>query len=182
MLSLWLPILLSAVFVFVLSAVVHMALPWHKNDFKQMPDEDKVRAALRPFDVPPGDYILPICVGGNYNSPEFKAKLDEGPNQVVTVLPKGNSSMGPTFVQWFVYLVVVSFFVAYVASRALPADATYLAVFRIVGAVAFLAHAAALWPQSIWLRRSWSTTVKSTIDGLAYALVTAGTFAWLWPR
>ena len=45
MLSLWLPILLSAVFVFLLSAVIHMALPWHKNDFKKMPDEDKIRAA-----------------------------------------------------------------------------------------------------------------------------------------
>jgi hypothetical protein len=182
MLSLWLPILLSAVFVFLLSAVIHMALPWHKNDFKQMPDEDKIRAALRPFNVPPGDYMLPLCTNGNYNSPEFKAKLEEGPNQIVTVLPKGSSSMGPTFVQWFVYLVIVNFFVAYVASRALPADAHYLAVFRIVGSVAFLAHAAATWPQSIWLRRSWSTTVKSTIDGLAYALVTAGTFGWLWPR
>lgn len=182
MLSLWLPIVLSAVFVFVLSAVIHMALPWHKSDFQKIPDEDKVRAALRPFDVPPGDYMLPMCDGGNYNSPEFKAKLDEGPNAVLTMLPKGCSSMGMTFVQWIVYLLVVGFFIAYVARHAVPADARYLAVFRIVGAVAFLAHAAALWPQSIWYRRKWSTTVKSTFDALLYALVTAGTFAWLWPR
>lgn len=182
MLSLWLPILLSAVFVFVLSALIHMALPWHKNDFRKLPDEDKIRAALRPFDVPPGDYMLPMCEGGNYNSPEYIAKLEEGPNQIVTVLPKGCGSMGGTFVQWFVYLVLVSGFTAYVAWHAVPANATDLGVFRIVGAVAFLAHAAAFWPQSIWYRRSWSITVKSTIDGLAYALVTAGTFAWLWPR
>ena len=182
MLSLWLPILLSAVFVFVLSAVIHMALPWHKNDFKTMPDEDKIRAALRPFNVPPGDYILPACAGGNYNSPEYKAKVEEGPNQIVTVLPKGSSSMGSIFVQWFVYLVIVGIFTAYVAYHTLPPSAHYLAVFRVVGAVAFIAHAAALWPQSIWFRRSWTTTMKSTIDGLAYALVTAGTFGWLWPR
>jgi hypothetical protein len=182
MLSLWLPILLSAVFVFVLSAVIYMALPWHKGDFGKMPDEDKIRAALRPFNVPPGDYLLPACIDGNYQSAEHKAKLDEGPNQIVTVLPKGCASMGPTFVQWFAYLVAVGFFTAYVTIHAVPAQAPYLAVFRIAGAVAFLAHAAALWPQSIWYRRSWSTTVKSTIDGLVYALVTAGTFAWLWPR
>lgn len=182
MLSLWLPIVLSAVFVFVLSSIIHMVMPWHKSDFQKMPDEDKVRAALRPFNVPPGDYMLPMCDGGNYNSPEFKAKLDEGPNAVLTVLPKGCSSMGLTFVQWIVYLLAVGFFVAYVARVAVPADARYLAVFRIVGTVAFLAHAAALWPQSIWYRRKWSTTVKSTFDGLLYALVTAGTFAWLWPR
>ncbi len=181
MLSLWLPILLSAVFVFVLSALIHMALPWHKNDFKKMPDEDGVRAALRPFDVPPGDYMLPHCADGNYSTPEYQAKLKDGPNQLVTVLQKGPTPMGPIFVQWFVYLVLVGVFTAYVAYHTLPAEAPYLAVFRIVGAVAFLAHAAALWPQSIWFRRSWSTTVKSTIDGLVYALVTAGTFAWLWP-
>jgi hypothetical protein len=182
MLSLWLPILLSAVFVFVLSAVIHMALPWHKGDFKQLPDEERYRAALKPLDVPPGDYIVPRCADGKYNSPEYQAKVAEGPNQLVTVLPKDSGSMGLTFVQWFLYLLGVAFFTAYIAHHALPAGAHYLGVFRIVGAVAFLAHAAALWPQSIWYRRDWCTTAKSTIDGLAYALVTAGTFAWLWPR
>ena len=181
MLSLWLPILLSAVFVFVLSALIHMVLPWHKSDYQALPNEDAVRAALRPFDIPPGDYMVPLCKDGSYNSPEFQAKLKEGPNQLVTVLPKGATPMGPTFVQWFVYLVMVGIFVAYVAFHTLPPGAPYRSVFRIVGAVAFVAHAAALWPQSIWFRRRWSTTVKSTIDGLAYALVTAGTFAWLWP-
>lgn len=182
MLSLWLPIVLSAVFVFVLSSFIHMALPWHKGDFKKLPDEDKIRAALKPFDVPPGDYMVPMCEGSNYNSPEYKAKLEEGPNQILTVLPKGCGGMGATFVQWIVYLLAVGFFTAYVARHSVAPGAHYLAVFRVVGAVAFLAHGAALWPQSIWYRRSWTTTVKSTIDALAYALVTAGTFAWLWPR
>jgi uncharacterized membrane protein YidH (DUF202 family) len=182
MLSLWLPILLSAVFVFVLSSIIHMVMPWHKNDFQKLPDEDKVRAALKPFDVPPGDYMVPMCEGGNYKSPEYQAKLNEGPNWIVTALPKGCGSMGLTFVQWFVYLLAIGFFAAYIASRALPADTHYLGVFRIVGAVTFLAHAAAQWPQSIWYRRKWSTTVKCTFDGLLYALTTAGTFAWLWPR
>ncbi|MBA4137310.1 MAG: hypothetical protein C0518_08345 [Opitutus sp.] len=182
MLSFWLPILLSAVFVFVLSGILHMALPWHKNDFKKMPDEDGIRGALKPFDVPPGDYMMPMCEGGNYNSPEYKAKLEAGPNWMVTALPKGCGSMGLTFVQWFTYLVVISFFVAYVAHVAVPAGAHYLGVFRMVGAVAFLAYAGAEWPHSIWFRRKWSSTLKCTIDGLLYALVTAGTFAWLWPR
>jgi len=34
-----LPILLSAVFVFVASSVVHMVLPWHKGDYLQVPEE-----------------------------------------------------------------------------------------------------------------------------------------------
>ncbi|HET7109995.1 MAG TPA: hypothetical protein VFI41_03915, partial [Gemmatimonadales bacterium] len=60
--SLWLPILLSAVAVFIVSAVIHMALQfWHRNDFRTVPNEDAVMAALRPFDIPPGDYIVPQC-------------------------------------------------------------------------------------------------------------------------
>ncbi len=182
MLSLWLPIVLSAVFLFVLSSIIHMVMPWHKSDFQKVPEEDKVRAALRPFNVPPGDYMMPMCEGSNYNSPEFKAKLHEGPNWLVTALPKGSSPMGVTFVQWFVYLLVVNVFVAYVASHSVAANAHYLGIFRIVGAVAFVAHAAAQWPQSIWYRRKWSTTAKCTLDSLLYALVTAGTFGWLWPK
>ena len=27
-----------------------------------------------------------------------------------------------------------------------------------------------------------TTTIKGTVDGLIYALLTAGTFGWLWPR
>jgi hypothetical protein len=47
---------------------------------------------------------------------------------------------------------------------------------------AFLGYAGALWQMSIWYRRAWSTTIKATVDGLIYALLTAGTFGWLWPR
>jgi hypothetical protein len=182
MLSLWLPILLSAVAVFVLSGFIHTVLPWHKGDFRQMPDEDQVRAALQSAKAPPGDYMIPTCADGNYRSPEFKAKLEAGPNWIVTVLPKGEFAMGLTFVQWFVFLVVVNVFVAYLAHHAVAANAHYLGVFRIVGATAFLAYAGAQWPQSIWYRRQWSTTLKCTVDGLVYGLVTAGIFGWLWPR
>lgn len=179
---LWLPILLSTVFVFILSGILHMALPWHKSDYKTVPNEDKVREALRPFDVPPGDYMMPSCAGGDYNSPDFKAKLDAGPNWVMTVLPKGQSGMGITFLQWFIFLLLVSAFIAYIAVHALPGDAPVRMVFRCISAIGFLAYATAQWPQSIWMRRSWSTTVKCTIDAILYGLATGATFAWLWPE
>ena len=57
--ALWLPILLSSVIVFVVSSVIHMALPWHKSDYPPIPNEDKVMDALRPFAIPPGDYMVP---------------------------------------------------------------------------------------------------------------------------
>jgi len=180
--ALWLPILLSAVFVFIASSVIHMVLPWHKNDFKQLPQEDQIRAALRPFAVPPGDYMVPMCRAEEMRSPEYKAKLDEGPVQILTVLPNGQYNLGKFLFQWFVFLVVLSFFTAYVAAHSVPAGAGYRAVFRLVSAVSFLGYAGALWPQSIWYRKDWVVTLKSTVDGLLYALLTGGTFGWLWPH
>jgi hypothetical protein len=114
-------------------------------------------------------------------APEFTARIAEGPNIVMTVLPNGGWSMGRNLGLWFVYLVVVAIFAGYVAGRALPRATHYLVVFRFVGTVAFAGFALALWQMSIWYRRSWGTTVRSTIDGLIYAMLMAGTFGWLWP-
>jgi hypothetical protein len=85
-------------------------------------------------------------------------------------------------VLWFLYCAIVGVFAAYVAGRALPAGAEYLRVFRFAGVTAFVGYTLALWQMSIWYRRAWSTTIKATVDGLIYALLTAGTFGWLWPR
>jgi hypothetical protein len=97
-------------------------------------------------------------------------------------LPGGDFSMGSNLAQWFVYCVVVSIFAAYLAGAALPPGADYLEVFRFAGTTAFAAYTMALWQRSIWYKQAWSTNVKSSIDGLVYALLTAGTLGWLWPR
>jgi hypothetical protein len=98
------------------------------------------------------------------------------------VLPGGPIAMGKYLVQWFVYSIVVGFFAAYVAAHARPPGTPYPTVFRIVGCTAFAGYALALWQMSIWYHRKWSTTIKTTIDGLIYALLTGGTFGWLWPH
>ena len=181
--SLWLPILLSAVIVFVASSIIHMMSPWHRNDYGRLPDEENVRAALRPFAIPPGDYMVPRPqTRDELRTPGFAARVSEGPNMGVTVLPNEPWSMGRNLGLWFVYLLIVAVFAGYMAGRALPAGAHYLVVFRFVGTAAFLGFAIALWQMSIWYRRAWSTTVKATIDGLIYALLVAGTFGWLWPK
>jgi hypothetical protein len=180
--ALWLPILLSAVVVFLASWIVHTVLPWHKSDYARMPDEDQVMDALRPMGIPPGDYMVPRPGGmKDLASPEFIAKRTKGPVMVVTVMPAGPFSMGANLAQWFVYSIVVGLFAGYVAAIALPAGASYAAVFRLVGTTAFIGYALALWQMSIWYRRAWGTTIKSTIDGLIYGLLTAGVFGWLWP-
>jgi hypothetical protein len=181
--ALWLPILLSAVIVFVSSSIIHMVLPWHKSDYPKLANEDQVMNALRPLNIPPGDYMMPRPASSQaMRSPEFKEKMNKGPVVVMTVLPSGVRGMGKNLAQWFVYCVVVGVFAAYVTSRALPPTAPYLAVFRFAGVTAFIGYSLALWQQSIWYRRAWLTTIKGSIDGLIYGLLTAGTFGWLWPH
>lgn len=181
---LWLPILLSSVFVFVASSIIHMALPWwHRSDYGKLPQEEKVMDALRPFATPPGDYMVPNCPGNaEMRSPEFKEKMRKGPVFIATVLPDGPIAIGKSLALWFLYLVVVSFLSGYVALHGLLVGASYPRVFRIAGVTSFLGYSTAIWQMSIWYRRSWTTTIKTTVDGLIYAGLTAGTFGWLWPR
>jgi hypothetical protein len=180
--SLWLPILISAVLVFVISAIVHMVLPYHRSDFKQLPAEGEVMDAVRKSGAKPGDYMAPYCrTPGEMKSPEFMERRMKGPVLIMTVIPGGPVAMGKELLQWFLFCVFVSFFAAYIAGHALPPGAEYLEVFRFAGAAAFAAHALAHIPQSIWYKRSWCTSMKDVFDGLLYALFTAGIFGWLWP-
>jgi hypothetical protein len=180
---LWLPVLLSAVIVFVVSSAIHMASPWHKSDYPKMPNEDKFRDALRPLAVPPGDYMVPRPSSREeVRSPAFAEKLRQGPVVMLTVMPNRLMPMGKNLALWFLYSVVVGLFAAYVAGSALPPGAAYTRIVRFTAVTAFVGYAVALWQMSIWYRRAWSTTIKATVDGLIYALLTGATFAWLWPR
>jgi len=180
--SLWLPILLSAVFVFVMSSLLHMVLPWHRTDYSKVPNEDAVAAALRGFSIPPGDYMMPRPnTRAEMASPEFAEKVKKGPMVVMTVMPTGMNMAG-NLAQWFGFLVVVSLFAAYITSRTVGAGAGSMRVVQLAAATAFVAYGDGLWPMSIWYRRSWGTTLKSTVDGLIYGLITGATLAWLWPK
>jgi hypothetical protein len=181
--SLWLPILVSAVFVFVASSIIHMALGYHKHDYRPVPDEHGVADALRKFNIPPGDYVLPRASSmADMKSPAFIEKMTKGPVVLMTVLPSGPPAMGSQLTQWFLYSVLVGVVSAYVAGRAVVPGATYLEVFRFAGCTAFLSYSFAYIPASIWYRKSWGTTLRSMFDGLIYGLLTGGTFGWLWPK
>jgi hypothetical protein len=178
----WLPILLSAVVVFVASSIIHMVLKYHNRDYTKLPNEDAVRAAIRAGNPAPAQYIIPYCSEmKDMQSPEMQQKFTEGPVGVLNLKRPGPPSMGPSLGQWFLFCLVVSFFIAYVAGHALPPEASFLRVFQILGAVGFLAYAAGTVPEAIWMGKPWSVAIKQVIDGLIYGLLTAGTFGWLWP-
>lgn len=181
--ELWLPILASSVLVFVASSILHMASSWHKSDYGKLSNENLVLDALRPLAIPAGDYFVPMASSREeMSSPAFAEKFKRGPVVVFTVMPPGGFSMARNLSLWFLYCAMVGLFAAYVAGRALPHGTPYLRVFQLVGATAFIGYAMALWQMTIWYRRSLLTTIKNSVDGLVYAMLTAGTFGWLWPR
>lgn len=179
--DLWLPIVLSAVFVFLASSVVHMVLPMHKSDFRKLPGEAEVMATMRGQGLRPGAYAFPYAQSmKEMGSPEMIARMEEGPVGFVSVLPNGPIRMGAALSQWFAFCLVMSVFCAYVASFARPGD-DYLSIFRLTGTVAVVGYGLSNVTDSIWKGVSWTTTGKFLIDGVIYGLVTAGTFGWLWP-
>lgn len=182
--SLWLPILLSAVATFAAGFVLWVVLPHHKSDWSPLPDEEAAMGALRAQALTPGMYLMPHA-GHDKNpqaNPEWRAKVEAGPPAYVIVLPRDQMlNMGPTLAKNFVYLLIVGFFVAYVAAASLPAGTDYLKVFQVTGAAALLGHAMGAFPKAIFWGWTLSATTKEFLDGVVYALVTAGVFGWLWP-
>ena len=100
----------------------------------------------------------------------------------MTIFPSGPPAMPKFLVQWFVFCVVISVFVAYITGRTLAPATDYLHVFRVAGTAGFMAYGLGYLSNGIWKGQTWSATIKEVIDGLIYGLLTAGTFGWLWPR
>lgn len=177
-LSLWLPIIVSAAFVWVASAIIWMLMPWHKSDFSPVASEDDARAALR--GLAPGSYMLPYCIDPKeLEKEDLRRKFEEGPLAYITIAPSGVPKMGGRLVFTFLFYTLVGVFCAYMVSRTVADPGNYLEVFRIAGTVAFLAYGVAHIQESIWFSRPWALTFKTFLDALIYALLTGGVFGWL---
>jgi hypothetical protein len=181
--DLLLPAVISAVLVFIASSLIHMVIKWHAAEYGTFPNEDEVRAAIGRSRPKPGKYVMPFCKDGKeMASPQMQQKYEEGPNVVMFVRENGVVKLGPFLGKWFAYSLVVSLLAAYLARATVAPGAEYLQVFQVVGAAAWLAYAWAIPSDSIWMGKPWSSTFVYMIDGLIYAALTAGAFAWLWPK
>lgn len=181
-LSLWMPILASAVFVFIMSSILHMVLKYHQADYRKLPDEEAVLEALYAASPAPGLYHFPHCATPKeMGEPDMVEKLNRGPVGFITVIPSGPMNMGKYLGQWFVFTVLVGVFIAYIAGRTHAPGTAYLSIFRFTGTVAFMTYGVGALVDSIWRGAPWSNTARTVADGLVYALVTAGAFGWLWP-
>jgi hypothetical protein len=180
--DLWLPILLAAVLVFLASFVLHMVLPIHRSDYRQLPDEENIRVALRTARAVRGMYMFPFTHHKEMGTPEAQEKFRQGPVGIVTLFNPGPPAMGKYLAQWFVFCVLVSFFTAYLTGRTVTPGTPYLEVFRVAGTTAFMAYGVGPVSNGIWKGVPWAVVVKEVIDGLIYGLMTAGAFGWLWAR
>ncbi|MEX2181404.1 MAG: hypothetical protein WD771_05135 [Gemmatimonadaceae bacterium] len=179
--ELWKPILLSGLAVFVLSALAWTVMPHHQKEYARLANEDAVADALRAGNVQPGLYSVPHAADFKaLGTPEMVAKMQRGPVAYITVVPPGVTPMGPTMVKSLISNLVVSVFVGYVAYHALPAGTEYLAVFRVVGTVGFMAYALGGMADSIWFGKPWKSWMLHAMDSLVYGLAMGGVFGWLW--
>ncbi len=180
--ALWLPIVLSAVIVFVASFFMHHVLKYHQSDCKRLPDEPKVLAALRDAGLTRGFYMFPYATHKDIGSPEMLEKFKQGPVGTMTLRDSGVPAMGKFLGMGFVYCLIIGFFVAYLTGRTVAPGAPYLAVHRAAGCAAFMAYGLGNLANSSWKGQPWGMTIKEVIDGLIYGALTGGTFGWLWPR
>lgn len=181
--ALWLPIVVSAVAVFVAGFLAWMVLPHHRSDWGQLPDEEGFANEVnRQSPMAPGQYSFPYAAtAADWKAEAFAAKMKRGPVGFLVLRAAGNIGMGKSLAIQMVYCLLLSLMIAYVTGRCLPAGADYLDVFQVAGTVAILAHAGALPVNANWFGHSWSSTLKGIVDGIVYGLLTAGVFGWLWP-
>lgn len=181
--ALVLPIVVASALVFVASSIIHMALQLHAPDYKKLSNEDEVRAALRRGAPAPAQYTVPHCANGKEaQSDAMKKKFAEGPLAVIYVGKTGEIQIGPFLGKWIAYTLALGVVCAYLARATLNEGAAYLSVFQVVACAAWLGYAWQSPSDSIWKHKPWSVTFRGMFDGLVYAMLTAGAFAWLWPR
>ena len=183
LLSLWLPILLSAVVVFVLSSLIHMVFKWHASDYRAFANEDAIRAAIRAGNPAPGHYVVPHCGDmKEMSSPAMLQKYNEGPVGHVTIAPNGPHNMGKSLGLWFLWALIVTIVAAFLATQIFGLDpARARAAAKLVGAITFIAHGFGNVVESIWMGRSWSSTAKHLLDSALYGVGAGFVFYWLWP-
>lgn len=178
--SLWLPVLLSGVAVFVVSSLIWAVIQYHNADWQALADEDGARNILR--GTPPGQYSIPHAADNAAKADEaWQAKYKEGPVAMLVVLPHGDLGMGKQLGQWFAWCLLISLLVAYVAGISLAAGADYLKVFQVTSTTAILAYGGGAGMNMIWFGATGGRTIKDILDAVIYGLVTAGIFGWLWP-
>ena len=182
LLALWLPILLSAGAVWILSNLAWIALPHHRNDFVRLPDEDAFAEFVRRSHIPPGNYLFPDFRGREAMQSEKVAQaIEHGPVGHLSVW-RTPLTMGSRLVGTLVVHLVVSTLIAYLTRVALPGAEPFARVFQIAATAGVLAYCFSSIPNALWFGAYPRAIVAAFVDGIVYGLITGVLFAWNWPH
>lgn len=182
LLSLWLPILVSTVFVFILGFFLYMVLPHHRTDFERIEEEERFSVELQNHKLKKGLYSFPYAASPvDTKDPEYQKRVETGPVGLLIIGPNEVSPSRKQLAIHLLYIAVLTAIVAYIAGQALGPGTEYLKVFQIVGATSFVAFAGGCFVLPIWFHFGWSMVLKTAADSAVFSLATAGIFAWLWP-
>lgn len=201
LLSLWLPILLSAAAVWIVSTIFGMPFLHHKNDWIGLPTappgggggggEDAFMEFIRKSGIKPGNYLFPdFRTREAMESEKVGKALKEGPVGHLS-LWQPPLSMGGKLAATFIVHLVVCTLIAYLASVALPPVPKtaggeggwgFAKVFQVVGTAGILAYSFSFIPSAVWFGAYKRTIVAGIIDGIVYGAITGAIFAWRWPH
>ncbi len=182
LLALWLPILVSTVFAFIASFLLHMVLPHHRTDFDRIEDEERFSAELQSHDLRQGQYIFPYFGSPvDEKDPDYQKRVRTGPVGILTIGANRLSPSPKQLITQFVYFFLLNTVVAYIAAQALPAGSDYVSVFQLTGATSLVAYAGGHFCYPIWYHFRWAFAWKAAADSLIRSLLIAGVFGWLWP-
>lgn len=183
MTQLWLPLIGSAVGVFIASSLIHMVFKWHNADYRKLSNEDEVAAAIRKGNATTGQYVIPQCLDmKQMQSSEMQKRYNDGPVGYVVLAHPGPPKMGTQLGRWFALNLLTGAIVACICAAVLPAGAGTGRVFHIAGLVTFAAYGVGAISDGIWFARPWRSVAKDLLDALIYAAMTGVTFAVFWPN
>ena len=182
LLQLWLPILATAVFIFIASSLIHMVFKWHNADYRALSNEDDVRAAIRAGSPSPGQYVIPHCADmKEMQSDAMMKKFTEGPIAFLTVRKSGPPAMGQSLTLWFLYSILVAAFAGCLALQAYGIKGNANNAAHLVGLVSLATYIGGSIQFGIWMGKPWGSVAKDVLDGAIYGTISALTFMWLWP-
>ncbi len=180
--ALWLPIIATAVLVFVASSLIHMVFKWHNSEYRKLANEDAVAAALRAGAPTPGQYALPHCTDmKDLQKDEVRSKFREGPVGLITIKPSGEPKMGGALGSWFLFNLVVAAAAAAVALKLFGIPGEGHRASQLVGLLTFATYAGGSIQNAIWVGKPWGAAAKDVLDALIYGGVSLMVFRWLWP-
>jgi len=179
LIDLWLPIGASAIAVFVVSALLWMAIPLHNKDVQRLPDEASVKAIART--LKPGFYMFPnIAAAAGEDSKAVQDRYKQGPWGVMTVWPKA-PSFPLNLIKTFTVFLLICILVAYLTSAGVGIAPSFMSVFQLAAVASLLGFTFGGLPNDIFFGKPTRFCITSLIEAIIYSLVVAVIMALLWP-